>query len=248
MEITKPQFLLSSLLLSLSLLQGGVAYTYTAFNNASATPGGQRYEREIGDAYVLETMPKIAAFVWKVFKQKSADQKRHYPAADDEIKLIVQDLHDGALGETGENGVYMSASGIEGYGGGDPKVMFTSILYHEMTHIFQWAGEGTAPGGLTEGMADYVVMKSPYFFEGYSTPGQGSKWDEGYGTTARFLEYCDSLRRGFTPRLNKMMRKVYKAEYWEILLGKSVDQLWREYKDKYGNIPAASAWSYDVVY
>lgn len=90
-------------------------------------------------------------------------------------------------------------------------------------------------------------MQSPCFFKGYSTPGQGSKWDEGYGTTARFLQYCDSLLPGFTQQLNTMMRKVYKDEYWNTLLGKSVDELWTDYKDKYGNIPA-SAWSNDDNY
>ncbi|KAH6766828.1 hypothetical protein C2S52_017811 [Perilla frutescens var. hirtella] len=191
-------------------------------------------------------MPQIAAFIWKIFRQNSSAERRHYQPVD-VVNLYVQDLHDGALGETGQNNVYMSASGIESFSPGTAKIQFTSILYHEMTHIFQWAGEGTAPGGLTEGIADYVVMKSKFYNEGYSTPGEGSRWDEGYGVTARFLEYCDSLREGFTAELNKMMRKVYKEEYFNQLLGKSVDQLWRDYKAKYSHVPAWSSGD-DVVY
>lgn len=249
---TKSQyyFLLTISLSLLLLLQSTAAVRFTATNNASATPGGRRFESEIGIPYTLQAMPKAAAFIWKVFKQPSEADRRHYPSGT--VNLYVQDLHDGALGETGENNVYMSASGIEGYAAGAAKVIFTSILYHEMTHIFQWAGEGTAPGGLTEGMADYVVLKSKYYFDGYSTPGQGEKWDEGYGTTSRFLEYCDGLRPGFTAELNRRMRKVYKEEYWKDLLGKSVDEVWKEYKAKYSNVSSSnSAWGFrvgDVAY
>ncbi|XP_042012015.1 uncharacterized protein LOC121760404 [Salvia splendens] len=223
-----------SLLIALSLLQFQItlAVRLGATNNASSTPGGQRFDRDIGIPYTIKTMPEIANFIWKLFQQPTEGDRRHYP--DDVVNVIIQDLQDGALGETGDNNVYMSAKGIETYPPGDgAKFMFTSILYHEMTHIFQWSGKGTAPGGLTEGMADYTVLKSPFYVEGYSTPGEGERWDEGYGTTSRFLEYCDSLRKGFTPKLNKMMREVYKPEYWKQLLGKDVDQLWKEYKAKY---------------
>ncbi|KAL1539826.1 hypothetical protein AAHA92_24262 [Salvia divinorum] len=224
---------LPCLLIALSLLQGTLAIRFAAVNNASSTPGGQRFDRDIGIAYTLKTMPGIASFIWKTFGQPSEGDRRHYYPKD-EVTTIIQDLQDGALGETGDNNVYMSAKGIETYPPGDgARFMFTSILYHEMTHIFQWSGKGTAPGGLTEGMADYIVLKSPFYVEGYSTPGQGEKWDEGYGTTSRFLEYCDSLREGFTPELNRMMREVYLPEYWNQLLGKDVDQVWREYKAKY---------------
>ncbi|KAL0422576.1 UNVERIFIED_CONTAM: Basic secretory protease [Sesamum latifolium] len=108
--------------------------------------------------------------------------------------------------------------------------------------VLNWSGQGTAPGGLTEGIADYVMIKSTYYDpQGYTKPGQGGRWDEGYGVTARFLEYCDSLRNGFTPELNNKMRKVYKDEYFQELLGKPLRQVWSEYKAKYGNIPAGSA-------
>ncbi|KAH6811571.1 hypothetical protein C2S51_025333 [Perilla frutescens var. frutescens] len=232
---TKPHFLLSSLL-ALTLFQGILAYQFTATNNASATPGGRRFDSEIGVPYTVQTMPKIAAFIWKVFRQPTDADRRHYPI--DVVNLYVQDLHDGALGETGDNNVYMSALGIEHYAPGSAVFQFTSILYHEMTHIFQWTGEGTAPGGLTEGMADYVVLKSEFAVGGYSTPGEGSRWDEGYGVTSRFLEYCDGLKEGFTAELNKMMRNVYKEEYFNQLLGKSVDEVWRDYKAKYSNVTA----------
>ncbi|XP_042016096.1 uncharacterized protein LOC121764080 [Salvia splendens] len=226
---------LPCLLIALSLLQATLAAVrFGATNNASSTLGGQRFDRYIGIPYTLQTMPEVANFIWKLFQQPTEGERRHY-YPDDVVNVIIQDLQDGALGETGDNNVYMSAKGIETYPPGDgAKFMFTSILYHEMTHIFQWSGKGTAPGGLTEGMADYTVLKSPFYVEGYSAPweGEGERWDEGYGATSRFLEYCDSLREGFTPELNRMMREVYMPEYWNLLFGKDVDQVWGEYNKR----------------
>ncbi|KAG6432963.1 hypothetical protein SASPL_104559 [Salvia splendens] len=93
------------------------------------------------------------------------------------------------------------------------------------------------PGGLTEGTADYVMVKSGIYDQAtYTKPGAGKRWDEGYGTE-KFLEYCDSLLKDFTAKLNLKMQYTYSNKYWVELLGKPVDQLWREYKAKYGNQP-----------
>jgi hypothetical protein len=36
----------------------------------------------------------------------------------------------------------------------------TGVLYHEVTHVWQWNGQGRANGGLIEGIADYVRLKA----------------------------------------------------------------------------------------
>ncbi|KAL7236515.1 hypothetical protein ACSBR1_019749 [Camellia fascicularis] len=59
-------------------------------------------------------------------------------------------------------------------------------------------------------------------------PGQGDRWDHGYDVTARFLDYCDSLKNGFVAELNKKIRNGYNADYFVQLLGKTVDQLWSD--------------------
>ncbi|KAK3035719.1 hypothetical protein RJ639_033421 [Escallonia herrerae] len=91
----------------------------------------------------------------------------------------------------------------------------------------------TAPGSLTEGIADYMVLRAKLNGPGFALPGQGDRWDEGYSVTARFLEYCDSLRPAFTAALNNKMRHAYSEDYFVELLGKPVNQLWSEYKAKY---------------
>lgn len=225
--------LLSLLLISSSLLQGILCVEFIVINSAPNTPGGHRFDTEIGIPFTISKAKEINKFIWKLFKQNTPALRKNVPV----MKINITTLTDGAWGETGDNTVYIDTNAIQNYfPAGGAQFEFTSLLYHEMTHIFQWSGQGTAPGGLTEGVAEYVKIKSKYYHpEGYTKPGEGNAWDEGYGVTARFLEYCDSLRDGFTPDLNNKMREVYKNEYFFDLLGKPLDQLWSEYKAKYAH-------------
>ena len=116
---------------------------------------------------------------------------------------------------------------------GDVKGEFTGVLYHEMTHVWQWNGDGEAPGGLIEGIADFVRLRSGYVPGHWVGPGQGDRWDQGYDVTAWFLDYCNGLRSGFVAELNKKMRTGYSDSYFVDLLERSVDQLWKDYKAKY---------------
>ncbi|XP_057465736.1 uncharacterized protein LOC130755358 [Actinidia eriantha] len=118
------------------------------------------------------------------------------------------------------------------YPGYDLKWSFTSVMYHEMTHIWQWYAPGT-PSGLIEGIADYTSIKANYYPPELAKPGSGVRWDQGYGPTARFLEYCDRLRPRFVAALNRKMRYEWSVDYFVDLLGKPVDQLWSEYKAEY---------------
>lgn len=34
------------------------------------------------------------------------------------------------------------------------------VCVHEMVHCWQWNAKGTCPGGLIEGIADYVRLRS----------------------------------------------------------------------------------------
>ncbi|KAI3702370.1 hypothetical protein L6452_28106 [Arctium lappa] len=108
---------------------------------------------------------------------------------------------------------------------GDVKREFTSVMYHEMTHVLQWDGEGTTPSGLVEGVAEYTKLKANLPQPGFAKPGDGDRWDEGYDVTARFLEYCDGITPGFVAKLNNKMRVTYNVQYFEELTGKPVHQL-----------------------
>ncbi|KAL5534031.1 hypothetical protein ACEPAG_491 [Sanghuangporus baumii] len=104
------------------------------------------------------------------------------------------------------------------------------VLVHEMVHCFQCNGKGSCPGGLIEGIADYVRLKTglspPHWRKG------GNRWDEGYQTTGYFLEWIEDVKGSdFVRRLNGSMRdQKYKESVFEELTGEDVNTLWKAYK------------------
>ncbi|KAJ0801061.1 hypothetical protein HanPI659440_Chr03g0112461 [Helianthus annuus] len=189
-----------SFLAILAALQLATAVDYTITNTAEATPGGVRFTNDIGDEFTTQTLASATSFIWTTFQQDTETDRKN-----------VAGIH-------------------SRYITGDVKTDITGVLYHEMTHIWQWNGNGQAPGGLIEGIADYVRLKAGYAPGHWVQPGQGDKWDQGYDVTARFLDYCNGLRDGFVANLNKKMRDGYNDGFFVDLLGKTVDQLWAEYK------------------
>ncbi|KAH8119975.1 hypothetical protein DFH11DRAFT_21280 [Phellopilus nigrolimitatus] len=104
------------------------------------------------------------------------------------------------------------------------------VIVHEMVHCFQYNAKGSCPGGLIEGIADYVRLKA-----GFSPPHWkrgGSRWDEGYQTTGYFLEWIENtFGQDFVRRLNGSMRdKKYNEGIFKEFTGKAVDELWKMYK------------------
>ncbi|KAL1534553.1 hypothetical protein AAHA92_30720 [Salvia divinorum] len=203
------------------------AVKYEAINDALETPGGARFSSEIGIPYTEEVMKDINHFIWDIFQQYNESDRKQVET----VKVFVQQ-YDGAEAKTYGENVNVSALYLQGYEG-NVRWEFTSLLHHELTHVFQWDGEGTAPVGLVEGMADYMILKSNYFPAGFAEAGTGERWDQGYDITARFLDYCEELRSGFVAEMNKKMRRSFSEDYFVELTGKPVAELWAEYKAKY---------------
>lgn len=61
------------------------------------------------------------------------------------------------------------------------------VICHELVHCFQWAANGTCPGGLIEGMADWVRLRAGLGAVHWKQEA-GGKWDGGYQHTGFFLE------------------------------------------------------------
>ncbi|KAI5661145.1 hypothetical protein M9H77_20468 [Catharanthus roseus] len=221
-------FFISFLVVILAAIQRCHAVNYAVTNRAANTPGGARFNRDIGVQYSMQTLKSATNFIWRTFQQNTAADRKNVP----KVTLFVDDMDGVAYAINGE--IHVSARYIQGYSG-DVKREITGVLYHEMAHIWQWNGNGQAPGGLIEGIADYVRLKAGYVPSHWVKPGQGNRWDQGYDVTARFLDYCNGLRNGFVAQLNKKMRNGYSNNYFVQLLGKNVDQLWRDYKAKYNN-------------
>ncbi|KAJ6310462.1 hypothetical protein OIU76_015230 [Salix suchowensis] len=203
------------------------AVDYTVTNRATGTAGGARFNTDIGVDYSKQTLASATDFIWRTFQQTNAADRKDIQT----VSLFIDVM--GGVAYAVNNEIHVSDSYIGGYSG-DVKKEITGVLYHEMAHIWQWNGNGQAPGGLIEGIADFVRLKANYAPSHWVQPGQGDKWDQGYDVTAKFLDYCNGLRNGFVAELNKKMRTGYSAQYFVDLLGKTVDQLWVDYKARYG--------------
>lgn len=106
------------------------------------------------------------------------------------------------------------------------------VLVHEMVHCWQWNALGTAPVGLTEGIADFVRLKA-----GLSPPHwkkeAGGQWDAGYQHTGYFLEWIENtLGEGSVRKINDALKDTKYEEdgFWEQLFGRKVEPLWKEYE------------------
>ena len=99
-------------------------------------------------------------------------------------------------------------------------------------HCFQWNAAGTCPGGLIEGIADWVRLRSGWVPAHWRQKTKGP-WDRGYEHTGYFLDY---LERRFGPgtvrRINRCLMKGPYDErelFSECCEGEKVDDLWKKY-------------------
>lgn len=206
------------------------AVQYQVTNRATGTPGGTRFENEIGIPFTQQTIQLASQFILQTFKQIDQFGGKNI----EHVSVIVTALNGNSAAITSGNNIFLDSNYIEGFSG-DVRNEVIGILYHEATHIWQWFGNKEAPRGLTEGVADFMRLKAGFAPPHWVPRGTGSGWDEGYVVTAYFLDYCNGLRDGFVAELNAMMKDHYSDDFFVKLLGKSVDQLWSDYKSVFGN-------------
>ncbi|KAK1759266.1 peptidase of plants and bacteria-domain-containing protein [Echria macrotheca] len=107
----------------------------------------------------------------------------------------------------------------------------TGVLTHELVHCYQWRALGTCPGGLIEGIADWVRLNCDLSPPHWKRDLDGD-WDRGYQHTAYFLQYLETrFGEGTVRRINEKLRLCeYEAKpFWTELLGRPVEQLYGDY-------------------
>ncbi|KAJ1397323.1 hypothetical protein SESBI_31916 [Sesbania bispinosa] len=129
--------------LAATAMHGTEAVEYTVTNNALTTPGGVRFRDEIGAEYAKQTLDSATQFIWNVFQQNSPADRKNVQ----KVSLFVDDM-DG-VAYTSNDEIHLSARYVKDYNE-DLKREITGVLYHEMTHVWQWNGNDQAPGGLIE--------------------------------------------------------------------------------------------------
>jgi len=105
------------------------------------------------------------------------------------------------------------------------------VLTHEMVHCYQYNAQGTCPGGLIEGIADWVRLNSNLSPPHWKRETSG-RWDAGYQHTGYFLDYLEKrYGDGTISRMNNKLRTVKYNEkaFWTELLGRPIEQLWSDY-------------------
>jgi len=115
------------------------------------------------------------------------------------------------------------------------------VVYHELVHVWQNNGLGTCPGGLIEGIADFVRYKSGYVPPHWQRKGgKDHKWDSAYDTTAYFLIWCEARFENFSvSKLNASLAK-HEWDAWHCFARHcheehieaakpTMDGLWKQY-------------------
>jgi hypothetical protein len=107
------------------------------------------------------------------------------------------------------------------------------VIFHEMVHAYQFNCDGTAPGGLLEGIADLVRLRAGFAPPHWQRKPTKRPWDAGYDITAYFLDWIESATP--IPAFGKLLNQGMSVGKWspdivEDLTGLSLDTLWQIYQ------------------
>ncbi|KAF8921791.1 hypothetical protein CPB85DRAFT_1464205 [Mucidula mucida] len=105
------------------------------------------------------------------------------------------------------------------------------VLTHEVVHCYQYNAKGTCPGGLIEGIADFVRLHASLAPPHWKRDNIPDKWDAGYQSTAYFLDWLEERYGAGTIReLNATMRdQEWTDRIFKELTGRKLEKLWRIY-------------------
>ncbi|KAG6023832.1 hypothetical protein E4U41_001922 [Claviceps citrina] len=207
-----------------------------------AHPGANLF---FSSVHASETMIRATADVLRLLypspSPSPSDPTPSSPPPTRSVTLILRDMP-GVAYTTGSDldndhkEVHLSLGYISGIDAARTGPEITGVITHELVHCLQWNAEGTCPGGLIEGVADWVRLRChldpPHWKRGRGDEEPSRKWDAGYQHTAYFLEYLEQrFGPGFVPSLNERLRvgKYHEETFWPGLTGSSVGDLFQDY-------------------
>jgi hypothetical protein len=171
------------------------------------------------------TKKRMVDAFYKVYPQEA---KRFNPKTLRKVTFFVNPAY---------TGVAATGNGVVDY---NPKWLRDhpediDVVTHEVMHIVQAYPNGSGPGWLTEGIADYARYvygvnnqagnwKLPEYKEGQS-------YTNSYRTMARFLVWLD--QHGYPKLVNQLdnaaRTRTYTPDIWKQQTGKTLDELWAAY-------------------
>lgn len=179
----------------------------------------------------------LASAVKEVVKALYTDKKNHTKVPGTRSVTLILRSMDGVAYTCGSDldsdhkEIHLNLGYIASVAPNRRKDELLGVLTHEMVHCHQYDGKGSCPGGLIEGIADWVRLKAGLAPPHWKKAGEG-EWDAGYDCTAYFLEYLEArYGEGTVGRLNEKLRtEEYQTKrFWTELLGRPVEQLWLDY-------------------
>ncbi|KAI6283063.1 hypothetical protein MCOR27_003415 [Pyricularia oryzae] len=190
------------------------------------------------------TLPTAVANVQRILYNTPKDHTTHLPPTRS-VTLILRDM-DGVAYTTGSEldsdhkEIHFSLHYIESISkrekcSGDENDgiahEIVGVITHELVHCYQWDAKGTCPGGLIEGIADFVRLRCGLSPPHWEKDLEGS-WDRGYQHTAYFLDYLECrFGDGTVRKINEGLRtrKYEEKPFWTEIVGRPVEQLWADY-------------------
>ncbi|KAL3730025.1 hypothetical protein ACJRO7_027088 [Eucalyptus globulus] len=180
-------------------------------------PGENKYADELNIGDLSGVLIGATQAISSAFNQ-TEDEDMKYNG----VSILADSFNDPlTVARTKGNLIRLNVDYLQHYRG-DIQEEFAGVMYHEMTRVMQWTGNGTAPRGLINGIADYVRLKGGHESKSWPKKGSGSRWDDGF-----------AIAPGFVANLNALMKYSYSEAFFVQLLGKSVHQLWGDYKLAY---------------
>ncbi|MCG8581758.1 MAG: hypothetical protein MI866_17670 [Bacteroidales bacterium] len=220
--------------------KGGWDYfRYPQINFVNQTLGGN------GDLYT-ELVPKPLDLI----NQVSLDVCRILYRSVDEVDVLevldysIEDIE--TISAKGGNAphinIFFSSSYLKKKKGilSDEELIaeIVGVLYHELAHGYQYSpmgaggyATGTDYFGMIEGIADYVRLNAGYSSYEYRKPG--GHWNDGYKTTAFFIDWLHTKDTDFAYKLNQSAKTIVPWS-WDLacqnILSVPVQDLWNEYQ------------------
>jgi hypothetical protein len=113
---------------------------------------------------------------------------------------------------------------------------FQGVITHELVHVMQYDGKGTAAWWWIEGVADYVRMKLGLGTPHWGGRGDGGSFEDGYAVAGSWLDWIMERKVGrcLVRDVNaRLMEREWDDEWFDEITGLSVKTLWNVYKAQY---------------
>ncbi|KAL7820862.1 peptidase of plants and bacteria domain-containing protein [Trichoderma gracile] len=181
------------------------------------------------------TLPRAINNLLRLLYNSPYDPSTHPPPTSS-VTLILEDFSGVAytVGTSSDNNakeIHFSQSYIAHVDRSRLATEIDGVLTHELVHCFQYNGQGKAPGGLIEGIADWVRLRC-----GLAPPHWRQEvkdnWDAGYQHTAYFLDYLERrFGNGTVRRINEGLRvnRYDERSFWLQLFAQDVRSLFADY-------------------